>query len=135
MLNTIQEASKDVFENSFGIAIQNIDKKVSQGTTTSIKLESEGVNNLTFVFEDGFLRDSATVLGVDSDKKSLEELACELTNLVAGKAKVILKNKGNHCEIGTPNLINQESLKSGYADITFCSENGAFRVSLGKDIG
>ena len=135
MLETLKSATNEVFQTAFGVDISTIDKLVSAGYITDIELKSGNVEYISFVFEETLLKEIAELLGTGKSNEEISDLACELTNLIAGKAKVTLLTNGRECMMGTPNFLGTKENPHGYADVSFSTKDGAFTITLGKNRG
>lgn len=133
VLETLKSATSEVFQTAFGVDISPTNKLVNRGYVTDIELKSENVEYVSFIFEESLLKEIAKILGLEGSGEELGDLSCELTNLIAGKTKVLLLSNNKECLMGTPNLLDTRENPHGYADISFSTREGAFTIILGRN--
>lgn len=132
MIETLNISSKDVFINSVGLEIEKCSKVLKSGYVSTIGFKCGNVDTLSFVFEKELLEEVGELMMIGSDEEAITDLSCELANLIAGHAKVLIKDKGSVCEIGTPNFYGVKDINSGNSSLSFLCNGSIFSIFLGK---
>ncbi len=136
MFNILQEALDSFFKETLGLDIDICQKNEHKWEFVSkIDIIADKIHSVYFMFEFNSLSlISSILLGEDEiDISALNDLSCEIANLVIGSAKVISSEKDIHFNISTPILLNScdiailESQK-------YSVDNGSFMLAINRKI-
>lgn len=133
MLETIKTATEDVFKNTFALQVNESEQKPKTGYLSSIVFKTGNLDSISYTFEKALLIDLVEILMLDTDEASLQDLSCELANLITGKAKVILEDQSVYCQMGTPSFLGEKEPPKGHTDISFSYNNKYFSINLGAN--
>lgn len=92
-----------------GIKMQSCDELMKKANCiASIEAERSGkVITIYFAYKKAFLARNANMFYMEEpfSTQDLQDLACEMTNMIAGQAKVLMQEgQGNTFAIGTPKI-------------------------------
>ncbi|MFP4331981.1 MAG: chemotaxis protein CheX [Campylobacterales bacterium] len=132
MIETLSISSKDVFKNSVGLEIEKCNEELKSGYVSTIGFKCGNVDTLSFVFEKELLEEVGELMMIGSDEEAIIDLSCELANLIAGHAKVLIKDKGSLCDISTPNFFGKKDINSGNTSLSFLCNGSRFSIFLGR---
>ncbi len=105
----------DVMQNSIGITPQDSLFVLKQGYISSIELLESGIVIYIIANKELLVLLAQNLLFEDQpDEETLQDLAKELTNLVVGKTKVLLQEKGGHFTISTPTFYDKQKVLQHY---------------------
>lgn len=132
MIEKLTISSKDVFKNSVGLDINRCEDELKSGYISTIGFKCSNIDTLSFVFEKELLEEVGELMMIGSDEEAIVDLSCELANLIAGHAKVLIKDKGSSCDITTPTFVGNKEVSTGNSSVSFLCQDKKFTIYLGS---
>lgn len=112
-MNIFRKSLVDVIENTICITPKESILTLKEGYVSSIKILESGIVIYIVTNKEFLTMLSDKLLADDNpDEETLEDLSKELANLVIGRAKVLLQEKGSNFTISTPTFHPKETIQN-----------------------
>lgn len=130
MIETLATSVHKVFNDTIGEPVTEWKHHIRNGYISRITLKRESDIPLFVVFKQQSLKEIAEVLFMDDapDEATLQDLSCEMANLIAGCAKTVASEKQSESfDISTPEFVGNQNINAKgsvrssfrYREITF----------------
>lgn len=137
MIGVLEQAVHRVFQETIGEDVSPWDQHVTQGYISTISLKRASDIPLHLIIRPDMLKALADILFADPepDEGAMQDLSCEMANLIAGCAKTIASEEPNsHFTISTPTFIgNQEMVEQDAIRSSFRFREEIFTMVLGHN--
>lgn len=136
MIDTLATSVHKVFNDTIGEPVTEWKHHIHSGYISKITLKRASDVPLYVVFKAESLKEIAKVLFMDDapDEATLQDLSCEMANLIAGCAKTIASEKQSESfDISTPEFIGNQNIESqGSVRSSFRYRERTFTLVLGN---
>lgn len=117
MIGIIEEALQRTFHDIFGGELKRDSHPIKLGYVSQIPItHQQQTSYVHFIFKKELLVDVSSILLMDDhpDEDTLQDLTKELANLVVGCAKVMVSDKKESVDMGTPTFISHTKFDGRY---------------------